>query len=136
MTTKTLNGKTILVVEVPEDAHNFEVYENNVDGGYCIMFLRGVPDYACQYTGNLPEGQWSILGRAGEIWEEQARGLVSKVYQYENNNGELVRKEFLGFQDYEERFTCPSYKTAIESFQSWLKAEGIKETDLLIIKNS
>lgn len=56
-----------LLVEVPEDAHSFEVYANNVVGGWCIMYLRGCPDYACNYSPNLPPGQWEIIGRASEL---------------------------------------------------------------------
>jgi hypothetical protein len=54
------------MMDIPEDANGFEVYENNVIGGLCIMYLRGNPDYACEYTGNLPEGSWEIIGTSDE----------------------------------------------------------------------
>lgn len=72
----------IFAVEIPNDAHSCEVYENNVIGGYCIMYLRGKPDYACEYSPNLPPGNYTLIGISDEMSEEQADSIVEKNYDY------------------------------------------------------
>lgn len=69
----------ILIVPVPDDSNSLEIVDNNVSGGFCIMMLRGKPDYACEYI-QLPPGTWRIVGRAKELTEEQWRNVVRKVF--------------------------------------------------------
>lgn len=81
-----------LMVEIPSDAHSFEIYENNVVGGWCIMYLRGIPDYACNYTGNLPLGSWEIVGIVTEVSEE---GMidVARSNGFDPDNTILLKKK-------------------------------------------
>lgn len=65
-----------ITLEVPEDAHSFEIYENNIIGGVCVMYLQGNPDTACRYSCNLPAGNWFILGKPEEITFEQSEKLM------------------------------------------------------------
>jgi len=69
----------ILVVELPEDAHNFRM----VNGNLCYDCLIAPEPFT------IPEGDWQPLNFLGKISEEQAQRLVDKegnrYYDYEGN---------------------------------------------------
>lgn len=111
----------VIGVVVPEDANNFEVYDNNVIGGKCLMYLRGNPDYACEYSTNFPEGQWQILGLGNQLTEEQWEGVV---------DSKMEGREL--WKSYETSYTA--FHNATESGLSLLKSKGLKPQNTLILK--
>lgn len=115
-----------LLVQVPEDAHSFEVYENNVIGGYCIMYLRGNPDYACEYSPNLPPGNYSIVGKGNELKWSDWVGIVEK----ENDESESLNCWW--YKDYEKNEIMT--KNAVKSGLSLIRSKGLSPEITLIIK--
>lgn len=123
--THTLNGKEILAVKVPDDATNFWI--NNIG---CIRYsqmqgkISSVIEPA-QIGEYLEKDKWSILGRGRDLTEEQWRGLVGgpPYASYEEQN--ICAEDYKGLW----------VQTATASGLSWLKANGIDENYLLIIKN-
>ena len=72
-------GVKYLFVEVPKDAHSLEIIDNQFDGGKHICFLRGIPDYACEYTCNVPNSSL-IIGLSKDLTEEQCEVIVDKYF--------------------------------------------------------
>jgi hypothetical protein len=117
------NNKQFLLVDVPVDSHSHEVYENNVVGGWCIMYLRGVPDYDCCYTGNLPPGSWQILCLASEATEEQAAMVVER-------RTDLKDHPYKGYEP-AKLTVCWNAK---QSLQSLLSSHSLDPKQVLIIE--
>lgn len=103
----------ILLVEVPDDGHSFEIQDNPVEYGKHVMMLRGIPDYACVYSPLLPEGyNYTILGRAKELTKLECKSIVK-----------FVGLPWCAYKDY----TTPRnwYSGPIKSFHSLLESQGI-----------
>lgn len=113
---KTLNGKEILAVVVPNNAKNFTVIESH------SYFHSPRVEHSIGGV-NLPEGNWTILGRPSEISEEVARMLLISG----NRNGKSV---YLNYNKPRKTFN-----TAIQSFKGWCKTNGITDKHILLIKN-
>lgn len=114
MTNYTL-AKDILVIEVPSDAHSFEKQTNPVEGGEHICFLRGIPDYDCCYTENIPDGNWQILSLHSEMTEEKAKLIMPKIFLHT-----LEKDVYHNYPDKEDYLT-----SAVESYQSLVKSIGL-----------
>ena len=56
---------SVMFVKVPEVAHNFHI---DRDG---ILVYMDEHEEPCIGTENIPEGNWTILGKAFELTEEQ-----------------------------------------------------------------
>jgi hypothetical protein len=116
-----LNGRKIVAVKVPEDAHSFRI-DNS---GYLLMVVP-INDH------NLSEfylddwkplvGNWEILGRVNEITEQVWEGVVEKGMPF----GRVKR-----YKDYEFVDSC--FYTATESALSFCKANSIDLQDLILI---
>ncbi len=110
MTTHTLNGKKVLIVEVPEGA----TFELVPDDTYKMW------DSDKMDILNLP-GEWTILGLVPSITDEVWRGLVEKIepWHYKNYSSAI-------------RY-CD---TPTESAHSWLRSIGVKdwENKLILIE--
>lgn len=114
-------GKTtILAVNIPEDAHSFEIQENPVEGGNHISMLLGTPDYACVFSPNLPEGDWQIVNLSNEITEEQAR--------------KIIPHKIARFIKYPITIPNRFYETAKEAFNSLMQSENATDTRLILEK--
>lgn len=111
----------------PDDAHSFEVYDNNVIGGKCIMYLMGNPDYDCRYSPNLPEGNWKILALGKDLSEEQAKTLVSILPVRDVSTG----RSYVCFDKTRGEYATI---TAIEALQSLLRSKGLQGETTLILK--
>lgn len=120
----TLNNKEVIAVEVPDDACGFFTHRWYSRKNETLYTNETSPVHIHK---PLPEGFWELLGRANEITEGQARELVG------GNNGGCDDTMWM---DYESKptfflFTKP---TALESFQSWLRANNSSNEVLLIKK--
>lgn len=78
---------------------------------------------------NLLYAKWSILGKAGEITEEQCKKIVSREYFEDDSEyyhiyepGDKVRENL--FVD-----------TACESFSTLLKAKNVPESSIVLVKD-
>lgn len=113
-------------VLVPDDAHSFEIITNVVEGGKHICFLRGNPDYECNYTANLPDaGQYKVIGIQTEMTEEQAKDIVDSFDLFGGIN--------VGYSNYTQNE--PVLDTSLESFNSLMQKLEIKlDTKTLIIQ--
>lgn len=116
----TVLNKKAIAVKLPDDAHSFEIYENNVIGGFCVMYLRGEPDYACQYSPNLPPGQWLILGMSDVLTEEQWEKVV-----------DIIEGDPAFYCNYDATNFREVY--AASSGQTLLKSKGITTPHLILI---
>jgi hypothetical protein len=99
-----------LIVEVPEDAHGFEIDEHLF---FKAMYM-GLPNIGGMKK--LPLGQWQIV----QPTEETCR--------------EVVEGNFIGYSDmYRDYSRTPSMPldTALESYHSLLKANQIENAVLL-----
>lgn len=116
-----LNGKVLLAIDVPEDANSFIICENDVVGGNCLM-CKPKPNYAHSFVTNIPSGQWQILGIAGQLDESICRGLVKR------RSYGVTMGVYYSTDDVRE------FKTALESWQSFMKSENIPQNYLILTK--
>lgn len=117
----TLNGHTILAVEMPNDARDIELYD--IQNSIVYRVGQGTEDFDI-LREPLPEGEWQLLGRPSQVTEDQARGLVGHLT--------LMGERTDAFENY--GFGLPKYKTATESFLSWCRREGVDDNFVLLIK--
>lgn len=125
MTTYTLNGKTILAVEVDPEANRFwttglQLFCERPDKflGEHAMPLTDVIDLEDYYPGAI------VLGRGRELDAAQCEMLVGKPPYCNFISGNILDKSYPGLW----------LQTPQESFASFLKANNISENDLLIVK--
>lgn len=112
-------GAFCAVISREADAFNFSIHEN-------FLFY----EYLCSQgyiTTNitLPKGNWQILGKAADILnsEELAKKVVERHYKWD------------GYKTYDKYADeIQWHETAIHSFASFMTANSISETDLLLIK--
>jgi hypothetical protein len=105
----TSNGKDWLFVPIPEGT----TVELSTDGkvlAYQIIPMTAFNDPTWHI--DLPQGQWQLHATTDNITEEKADMIVGRVVK---QDGTLV-----GYQDHEERFTLPVFKTALDSFPTFL----------------
>lgn len=114
MTTKLPNGYEAVVV--PDGATEFFFWNEKLctNETYSGIFIKPIP------------GNYTIIAKASEIKEEQAREIVEG---YGIDNG--WRNYLVGSQ-YEELLK----KTALESFHSLLKSKNLEAEATLIIKKT
>ena len=106
------NGITILLVEVPEGAKEFDIS----DMGSLIYYVEwGNSGYI-----DLPQGQYQILGKSTELSEEQMK--------------EICDTDGKGYMNYLEHPKNSYCKTVQESYLSLLEANGIVGNQLVLIK--
>lgn len=108
------------VVNVPEDAHEFEIdgelfYKASFLGKQNIMQMK-----------KLPSGQWEIIGKGDILSEEQWKGIV-----------EYYPTTMTLYRDYSQQvFGDDVFFTAKESGYSLLKSRGMKpENSLILLKH-
>jgi len=109
----------ILLVEVPEDATDFMLHE--IDDYMKIVFTSQIQD-PCNCGGDmlkLPAGNWQFIGTSDAITEEMAAKIVD--YECKPNSFTSFR-----YRNYEWNWGLPQFfPTALESYQSWLRANSI-----------
>jgi hypothetical protein len=126
-----------IAFQIPKNAYGFRIDT----GGYVCMKWEEdrVKDPLAEYYDEetLPPGQWSLLGKASELTEEQWRGIVDRDKRKTSNG--LIEMEISGFKDY-ERFGGSSIfrvkSTAIESGLSLLKSHNLAPETTLILTNT
>jgi hypothetical protein len=108
-----------LLVEVPEDAKQFQVLNEYNVLWYQMPIIRG------KSSKELPSGQWEIIGRASELtedhwdeivenkWDDYADGMWWKIYD----------------SDQDEWGMCPT-----ESGLSLIKSHSMNPSTTLILK--
>lgn len=115
MKEQTINGKTYLFVEVPEDSGAYLVPDGT--------FTMWNPDE--MNVINLPD-DWDIIGRVSELTEEQWKGIVES-WPSVSGDGTMV------YQRYPDEI--PKCRTATESGLSLIESLGYRpETTLILIK--
>ena len=120
-----IGQNTILVVEVPEDTVHAEMFDKESSPLAVLIYRKdpqglfnpGIP----QPIWPIPEGKWEVLGKASSITEQQAKGLVEGY-----GNGM--------YYDYRLPFMFGRKDTPIESFSSWLTANGIDKDSVILKK--
>lgn len=122
-----LGENTILVVKVPEGAYDF--------GWIADTFTCKLPGQkpgtnkwlveADEYMQKIV-GAWECLGRASSITEQQAKGLVEEIINgFYKDYDESNIWDLSGFEGKD---------TALQSFSSWLTANGIDRESVLLKK--
>lgn len=121
-----LNGKAILLVPIPETVG--PRFSTLIPGkyGYSIAFSTlKKRSGKLGYFGPkipLPEGEWRFVGATDTITEAQV--------------AEIVESSGNGYEDYMNEFTRFTLHTALDSFRSWLTANGITGNHALLIRTN
>jgi hypothetical protein len=112
-----LNSRAI-AVDVPENSHGFKLayYSGVTYLWYLVPPLRGYS------SKELPEGDWQILGKASELTEEQAAGVVKK-----DEDGYWINYNWKSWH------SNSTEDTALESFQSLLASKNIDPLKVIIL---
>lgn len=111
-------------VPIPEDANSMEVQDNPMEKGEMIMYLRGVPDYACEYIFLPFPGSFTILFTRDEATEEKWKGVVEC-----DEDGELCNN----YHRVHEGSTMVFCATATESGASLLRSHNLPVEDNFVI---
>lgn len=134
MTTKTLNGHEIIVVdEIPEGANEIKLW--NLPP---ISHIEWCDDNGTVFSIDLPAGNYTLLGRVHEITEEQIKHFVDYetysdlVDPGAGGGGWMQTKIYMDYENDDYSFG----EDPLESFQSWCRREGITNNSLLIVKNN
>ena len=134
MKSVTHNGREFLFVEVPEDAHSFELHEltnnpsTNIVLDYWISNRRS--DFARTGETYLPPGSYRILCKASEAGEEQARQIVEKVSGWSK---ELFYGYGVKCSDYRD-IVDSAFDTATESLHSLILSLGMEVNRVIILE--
>lgn len=117
----------IILLQTSADAYDFEVFhtyrnelrylykgsENPLTGGEKIEVIE------------IPPGNWQFIGTTDEVSEGMAAKIVSRAQE-----GTAI-----GFRDYTRKHLGWPFNTALESYQSWLRANKIPtDTRFAILK--
>lgn len=114
--TTTIGNRTLLFVKMPEGSYRFKVF-NDEWRPYLSSFLELYPGCIATHREYLLVGAWQLLGKVGEIKEEQAAVFL------EETDNPYWKGQDLKFIDYESDDNC--FATALESFQSLLRKERV-----------
>lgn len=111
-----------IAVDVPEDAYGFQIPYNLSILGYQLPPLRA------NFSIDIPEGNWEILGRPEEMEEEQAQKIIEepKLGYYKNYEDKRAYDEFIWLDIF-------IIRTAIKSFQSLLKSKNLNPESVIIL---
>ncbi len=121
MTPLTLPSGKYLLVTVPEDALDIEVIPDKVDASWpdYLKFVSLKEDMCAHWR--LPPGRWQLIGKGGELSEEQWKGIVETEYIEDIGHFPI---------DYEtEESDCSSYT---ESGLSLLRSHGMNENTIIL----
>ena len=123
MKSVTINGREFLFVEVPEDAHNFEIDE---DGWFFYSLDYSIFGDAIK----LPSGSYRILCKASEAGEEESKEVVEKVSGWS-------KELFYGYgakcSDYRD-IVDSAFDTATESLHSLILSLGMEVNRVIILE--
>ena len=123
MIEKNINGDTYLFVEVPESSGEYFLEDWPFNNEVVIGMAAPDPDL----YETLPEGNYTIIGKASEISEEQWEEIVAI------DELEVVGiGGYSGFVNYEDKNTF--FSTATESGLSLIKSMNLIPPTTLIIK--
>lgn len=127
MITHTHKGVTWGFVEIQEGVFKTEVYKNKLISSVDAI-ICGVKGFS-QREQKLPEGQWSIVGKASEIGEEVWEQMVE--YYTDECEGQIMHwSEFKNYEDEKGEWFC----IATESGYSLLKSHSLNPDNCLILK--
>ena len=125
--THQLNNGHIAVV-TPEGSIDFEIYDKETLQMAVMCYKRikmGDSTIKVPTPVIIPPGSYTIIGRASELTEEQAK--------------EVVEKEDKGFMywylDYDSPFNFCTLRSAIESISSFCRSIGAEPENVLILKS-
>lgn len=119
------NGREYLLIPIPEG--DFELIRNQDNPNIqqiqlpTDLFRGHLQNYE---SFDLPPGNWSIVGKASELSEQQASELVER-HEYIHDNNACY------YHNYDLPFGLP---TAKESLSSLLSSLGMGEGNTLILK--
>lgn len=132
--THTLNGNEVLAVKVPDDASDIQLHKIGGIDEYCITYFTEKPFAGTERVYLPPPGSYSILGRGRDLKEEQWQGLVESDWWYDGPKEDHGLGKVTFYREYPKELEDSCLLSATESGLSWLKANGIDENYLLIIK--
>lgn len=116
----SIGQNTVVAIKVPEESWGYDYSEKYNQIRY---WERGLIGDSTGYK-DLPPGNWTLLGKASSITEQQAKGLVERSF-------------YMGIGEIYKAYDKPKadwYFTSLESFNSWLTANGIDKDDLILKK--
>lgn len=120
MTTKTINGRELIFVEVSDpDFHSFEI-ENS------ILWYHGSIGEVKNQT--LPEGKYKLIGKASELTEIEWWGIV------ERQLGTVGRYNHYDLKGSYAKYGTYTMYTATESGKSLIQWLGMELQTTLIIE--
>ncbi len=113
----TLNGKEVLVVDVPpqSNAIRFFGFDNH---------LEWVNDYGESESKDLPPGDWQPLGKGSEISNDQWKDLVESDRYYDGHPEDHGLGEVTYYRDYPNELHESCIFSASESGLSWIRSIG------------
>jgi hypothetical protein len=120
MTQHTLNGKIILVAEVPDDARHLCIHLV-----YLAWRCGGLWSYHL-----LPAGSWELLGRLSEINGVKAANLV---HSFPKTFGGVIQVCYYDYEHPLKNETNPIINP-IASLYSWGRSKGIADNSVLLVK--
>lgn len=118
MTPKKLGDKEIINVSVPEDANHIQITAEG-EKDFLTYFKKKWIDI------ELPENGLTILGRGYQLTDDECRLITKKT----DGGYEMYDPIMYGIDL--SPYIVP---TAFASFQSWLRSQGISDSDFLLVK--
>lgn len=127
------NGQEYLMVEVPEGAYRFYSNKGVIEKRVGIDVSERMPDNSLRIYGHgilIPEGQYSFVGLASFLTEEQAGEVVALAKGYGYRNYEC--EDYNGGSSPFDVWAAYHLNTALESLRSLLSSHGMQGETLFL----
>lgn len=134
------NGQSWLLVEVPEDAKDFQLLTMPGD----VDFWKLPPkDHVDLYANgilntplvSLPPGSYTLYGKGSDLTEDKWREIVADISFCRPNPYNVEQDEVVNcWQDYMDETEQLVCYTATESGKSWLTHHQFKPNGCVILK--
>lgn len=134
MTPHTLNGYTVLIPDIPDDAEDIELHERP-KSHITYKVGMGTDDFDI-LRETLPSGDWTLY-RLSEVPEDLAMEMVEWYEDTCDSSDDPMYNVATRFKIFTDYLEGDDLDTAHASFVSWVRAQGIAENDpwILINKN-
>lgn len=113
----TLNGSRLLLVEVPEEAHDFSVHNLM----QALLFQYGPINFVSERL--IPKGNWQLLFKDPlNPTEEEAAGVVEKVSGWSS----VIYYDYMANgRDYRDIVEA-AFNNAVDSWNSFVTSHGFE----------